>query len=528
MLEENQLKIVGFILDLTQHKQAEDKIREQAALLDITTDAILVQDLDGRIRYWNKGAEHLYGWQAETAIDQQADQLLCHPASLAQLEDAKKSLMQDGTWQGELHQVNQQDQEIIVASRWTLVRNAQGQPQSILSVNTDVTEKKQLESQFLRTQRLDSLGTLAGGIAHDLNNILTPVLTTAQLLQLKFPDADPQSRHLLKIIETNAKRGATLVKQVLQFARGVEGQQAIVEIQPLILEVKQIAENTFPKSIELLTDLAPDLWSVSGDATHLHQVLINLVVNARDAMPQGGKLTIAAANLWVDGPYARMNLDASVGPYLEITVADTGSGMSPETEDRIFEPFFTTKEVGKGTGLGLSTVRGIVKSHSGFMKVCSKLGKGSEFKVFLPAVASSVIPLVGTPQLANGNAEWILVVDDEVEILETTKMSLEAYNYHVLTANDGIEAISLCAQHKDKIDVALVDMMMPSMDGTTTIRTLQKINPLIKAIAVSGLMSNDKLETSGIKTFIAKPYTTEELLKTLQAVLKETAETPFK
>ena len=525
LVDDAQQAIVSFVLDLTQHKQAEDKIREQAALLNITTDAILVRDLDNKIQYWNQGAEYVYGWTAVEAIDRDASQLLYQPDSLDQLEIAQSSLITYGTWQGELQQVNKQGKEIIVASRWTLMRDAQGQPKSVLTVNTDITEKKQLESQFLRTQRLESLGTLAGGIAHDLNNILTPVLTTAQLLQLKFPQIDERNRQLLEIIEANTRRGAALVKQVLQFARGVEGKRASVQLKHLIYEVKEIVENTFPKSIELLTYVESDLWLVSGDATHLHQVLMNLMINARDAMPNGGMLTLSAKNFVVDEQYVRINLDASIGSYVGITVKDTGTGMSAEIADRIFEPFFTTKELGKGTGLGLSTVRGIVKGHGGFIDVVSKVGEGTEFKIFLPAVNVSVDPPAKTPTLLNGNAEWILVIDDESEILETTKASLEAYNYHVLTAHDGIEAISLCVQYKHKIAVALVDMMMPSMDGPTTIQTLLKINPWIKTIATSGFVHNDKLkEMSSLKNFLAKPFTIPELLQKLQDVIEQPIE----
>lgn len=528
LLDESPEAIVSFVLDLTQHKQAEAKIREQAALLNITTDAILVRDLDNNIQYWNQGAEKVYGWSAEEAIAQNANQLLYRPESLDQLKKVQSNLIERGNWQGELHQVNKQGQEIIVASRWTLMCDPQGHPKSILTVSTDITEKKQMESQFLRTQRLESLGTLAGGIAHDLNNILTPLLSTAQLLQFKFPYADEQSQHLFEIIETNTRRGAALVKQVLQFARGVEGKRAIVQVQHLIYEIKQIVEKTFPKSIEVLTRVEPGLWLVSGDATHLHQVLMNLVINARDAMPKGGTLTISAENLFVDEQDARLNLDASVGAYICLTVKDTGTGMPAEIVDRMFEPFFTTKELGKGTGLGLSTVRGIVKSHGGFINVSSKTGVGTEFKIFLPAVEAPISPQIESPHLSNGNEEWILVVDDEAEILETTKISLESYNYHVLTAQDGIEAISLCARYKHQIAVALVDMMMPSMDGPTTIQTLQKINPQIKAIATSGFISNDKLrEANGIPNFITKPYTIQELLQTLQTVLKQPIEKPM-
>ncbi|MGG6297951.1 hybrid sensor histidine kinase/response regulator [Leptolyngbya sp. AN02str] len=526
LLDESQEAIVSFVLDLTQHKQAEDKIREQAALLNITTDAILVLGMDHKIQYWNKGAEQLYGWCIEEVMDQDSNRLLYRLEVLDQLGIIHKNLVKHGMWQGELRQVNKQGKELIVASRWTLMRDAQGQPKSILVVNTDITEKKQLESQFLRAQRLESLGTLAGGIAHDLNNILTPLLSTAQLLQMKFPNADERSQQLFKVIETNTKRGAALVKQVLQFARGVESKPTIIQMKDLIYEVEQIAAKTFPKSIALQINLEPDLWPVSGDATHLHQMIMNLVVNARDAMPDGGILTIAAEKLFVDESYARLNLDASVNSYLCLTIKDTGVGMTDDIIDRIFEPFFTTKEIGKGTGLGLSTVRGIVKSHVGFIDVSSEVGVGTEFKVFLPAIEGLATQPKESTGSSKGNAEWILVVDDEVEILVMTKISLETYNYRVLTANSGAEAISIVSQYRDKVSVALVDMMMPSMDGITTIQHLCKIHPDLKAIAVSGFMPSDKLkEPRGIKSYLAKPYTIQDLLQTIHSVIQEPAHT---
>ncbi|WP_016878254.1 response regulator [Chlorogloeopsis fritschii] len=507
--------------NLTKTLQEQNlQIKEQAALLDITTDAIVVQDLDNQIYFWNKGAESLYGWKSQEAVGKKVNQLVYRAETTSQLQNIYKSLAENGSWQGELQQVTKQGQGIIVASRWTLMRDQDGKPKSILTVNTDITEKKQLENQFLRAQRLESIGTLAGGIAHDLNNILTPILTAAQLLQLKLPNTDERTQQMMRTIEANAKRGAALVKQVLQFARGVEGKRMIVQVGHLFSEIKQIVEETFPKSIELFTDIKPELWAVIGDATHLHQVLMNLVVNARDAMPNGGTLSIYAENIYIDEHYARMNLDASVGPHIQITIADTGVGMPPEIVDRIFEPFFTTKEVGKGTGLGLSTVRGIIKSHGGFVNVHSKVGKGTEFKIFLPAVEATATLFREDLEIFKGNGELILVVDDEARILETTKISLETYNYKVLTASDGIEAIALYAQYLDEISVVLVDMMMPSMDGATTIRALQKINGLVKIIAVSGLAPSDKLAGfAAIKSFIAKPYTTKELLQNLHNIL---------
>src|SRR5919199_4298703 len=495
LLEESQHSAVGFVLDLSDRKIAEQKIREQAALLDITTDAILVQDLNKQIRFWNEGAERLYGWKAQEVIGKDVHEVLYRRKTLDQLEESWKSLTECGSWQSELYQFTKEGKEIIVASRWTLVRDEHGQPKSILTVNTDITEKKQLEAQFLRTQRMDSLGTLASGIAHDLNNALTPIMMAAQLLECKVPDE--QSQQWLSILETNVKRAADLVKQVLLFSRGVAGKHTPLEVGYLIKEIEKIVKQTFSRAIEIRSELpTQNLWTISGDLTQLHQVLMNLCVNARDAMPDGGTLQISARNFWVDAHYAQMNIEAKVGPYIVITVSDTGTGISKEIIDRVFEPFFTTKELGKGT----------------------------QFQVYLPATPTtkSDSPSEGHDELPRGHGELILVVDDEDSIRDITKTLLETYGYQVVLASDGIEALALYTQHQDKISVVLMDMMMPNIDGPTTVGVLQKINPQVKIIAISGLVSNHKIGQflgNSVKTFLPKPYTSDELLRNLQLVL---------
>ncbi|MEH2460545.1 hybrid sensor histidine kinase/response regulator [Nostoc sp.] len=506
---------------LRERKLAQEKIREQAALLDVTTDAICVRDLNNQIIFWNKGAEALYGWQAIEVWGKNASELLYDEPS-PEIEAALLQVISKGKWQGELTKLTKTDKEILVASRWSLVCDEQGKPKSILTVDTDITEKKHLEAQLFRAQRLESIGTLASGIAHDLNNILTPILAGAQLLPLKFPDADKRTRHLLEILEINARRGADLVKQVLSFARGVEGKRITLQLKHLIVEVAKILKETFPKSIEISTDVPQDLWMVSGDSTQLHQVLMNLCVNARDAMANGGSLSISGENLLIDQNYARRNLEAKEGSYTVITVSDTGVGIPKEILDRIFEPFFTTKDVGQGTGLGLSTVLGIIKSHGGFVNVYSEPRSGTSFKVYLPAVGGmeTFSPEDLPPQ--TGNGELILVVDDETAIQEITRTSLETHNYKTLIASDGIEAIALYAKNMDKISVVLMDIMLPSLDGLTAIRTLQKINPQVRIIASSGLMSDNKLSAVaaiGVNTFLSKPYTVNELLLSLQKIL---------
>ncbi len=429
--------------------------------------------------------------------------------------------MKNGSWEGEFYQKTKSGKEIIVESRWTLVHEFSKKTQTILVVNTDITQKKLLEAQFLRAQRLESIGTLASGIAHDLNNVLAPILMTAQLLEAQVNDE--RSRRLLPILIANAKRGANLVKQVLSFTRGLEGDRTILQLKHLIIEIQQIIKETFPKSIEVFTQISPNLWTISGDATQLHQVLMNLCVNARDAMPNGGTLKISAENLFIDDNFTKMHIDAKVGHHIVISVADGGIGIQPEILDRIFEPFFTTKEVGKGTGLGLSTVLGIIKSHGGFINVYSEAGKGSQFKVYLPAQDATETVEEQHQELPPGQGELILVVDDEAAIRDVTKTSLESHNYKAITASDGIEAIALYAEHRDEISLVLTDMLMPSMDGLTTIRTLRKINPDVKIIAVSGLSSADKVDAAydmGIKAFLPKPYTANQLLQTISTVKK--------
>ena len=507
-----------------QKRQAEAKIHEQAALLNIANDAIMVRDKSDRILFWNKGAEKLYGWTKAEALNKNAKELF-NRQSTVELSKIHRAVREKGEWQGELNQVTKAGKEVVVNSRWTLVKDKVGNTQTYLVVKTDITEQKQLETQFLRTQRLESLGTLAGGIAHDLNNILAPILGFSKLLPLKLPNVDEQTKGFFKIMENNANRGTALVKQILTFSRGLEGDKGIVQIRHLIAEIAQIIHETFPKAIELETRTPKTLWTVNADVNQLHQVLMNLSVNARDAMTEGGKLTINAENTTVDAEYARLHLDATEGSYVLITVSDTGSGIPPEVIDRIFEPFFTTKKVGSGTGLGLSTVIGIIKSHDGFVEVISSRNRktqGTQFKVFLPASDLTENNELEVEEILHGNGELVLVVDDESAILEVTKATLETYNYRVLTASNGIEAVAVYAQNQDAIDLVITDIMMPGMDGKTAIRTLKQINPDLKIIAVSGLIDRQEIVTEldgAVTTFMDKPYSNDDLLKTVRNIV---------
>ncbi|MFY9226360.1 MAG: PAS domain S-box protein [Blastocatellia bacterium] len=510
-------------LQFEELKRAEQQIREQAALLDKTQDAIIVEDMEGKIIFWNKSAESIYGWTSSEAIGQKTQKLLFEK-SYPQLQEAVQTVLDKKEWRGEMQNSTKLAKEITVESRWTLVLDNQENPQAKLIVNTDITEKKKLAAQFLRAQRMESIGTLASGIAHDLNNALTPVLMAVQILRERF--SDEESLFLLNILTAGAERAADMVRQVVSFARGVEGNRVVLQPKHFINELKKILDQTFPKSIQITSFVAKDLWPVVGDATQLYQVLLNLCVNARDAMVQGGQLSIRAENIFLDENYVKMYLDGKPGQYVLITVSDTGIGIAKDTIDKIFDPFFTTKEVGKGTGLGLSTVAVIVKSHEGFIEVYSELGRGTKFKVFLPSA-----PQVSTPHtesritsLILGKGETVLVVDDELSIREITKATLNKYGYSPMVASDGTEALAIYAKHSEEISVVLIDMMMPYLDGIATIRALQRLNPLVKIIATSGLSSDGKAGEAiacGAKSFLPKPYTAEKLLEMLADIINK-------
>jgi PAS domain S-box-containing protein len=510
-----------YVREITEQKRAVEHIREQAALLDKANDAILVRGLDNSIKFWNQSAERIYGWTAAEALGKDLTQLLFKGPS-PQFEKIVRTVLTRGEWAGELHQVSKDGKAVTVASRWTLVRDPQGNPVSHLIINSDVTEKKQLETHFLRAQRMESIGTLAGGIAHDLNNVLTPIILAAQLLQVSVPE--PKRRSLLEALRRNAERGADMVKQVLSFARGVEGQRVVLQLQSVIKELTKMLEHALPKSIEIKTNLEKGLWLISGDATQLYQVLMNLCVNARDAMPHGGQLTISAQSLTVDESCARLPIEGNEDAYVCIEVSDTGTGMPSDVIDKVFDPFFTTKEPGKGTGLGLSTALSIVRGHGGFISLTSELGKGTTFSVYLPAIVSrrAVHPGGATSTSPGfGNGEVILLVDDEEDVRELTRATLEVNGYRVLTATNGTEALNIYAENGNKIAAVLTDMMMPTMDGGTMIRALYKQAPGVRIIVASGMGASrmSHADETMVKAILPKPFSSDKLLATLQKVI---------
>jgi PAS domain S-box-containing protein len=510
------------VRDLTARKQAEKTLQESEeryrAIMEGSPDGIFLTTAENlQIVQANNAFCDLLGYSLEEIVGMSLYDIVA-----ADREDIDRRFQEKLERERPLiHERQYRRKDGSLVDVWISAKViAYGDRKVTCAIIRDLTEKKAIEAQLLRAQRTESIGLLAGGIAHDLNNILSPILMNVELLQRQLPD-----HKLLSSISSSAQRGAEIVKQILNFARGMEGELLAVSPKYLLQEMKRLLQETFPKSITIETEIGKDLWSLQGDPTQLHQVLLNLCLNAKDAMEKGGKLTLSAENLSLDEAYAGMHPSAQVGPYLLFTVADTGKGIPPEHLDRIFDPFFTTKERGQGTGLGLSTVHGIVKGHGGFLNVYSELGRGTKFRVYLPASPSAEMAKAKKERapLPSGKGELILVVEDEASIREITQAALEACGYQVMAACDGSEAVALYAQHGKEIQAVITDMAMPIMDGAATIRALQKMNPEIKVIATTGMDADkvvSEMNREVVKAFLQKPFTAERLLRTLAEVLK--------
>jgi PAS domain S-box-containing protein len=485
----------------------------------------VVRHLDHTVAFWNTGAERLYGWTADEACGRSVEGLLYHdPKSF---HEATAQVLAQGDWTGELEQYRKDGTTVVVEGRWTLVRGEHGEPARILAINTDITGRRKLLAQFLRAQRMESLGTLAGGIAHDLNNVLQPIVLAIELLKADLDD--PRALEMLDTIGTSALRGADMVTQVLSFARGVKGAQITVDLEQIIGDLERVARETFPRSITLQVSVPDDLWRLVGDPTQIHQVLMNLAVNARDAMPDGGTLQIVAENVRVDERPTVLAGRVTPGPYVCVSVIDSGTGMPDEITRQIFDPFFTTKETGKGTGLGLSTVASIAHGHGGGVAVDSAPGRGTTFRLYLPvSTHETELPDPVSPEAPpRGEGELLLVIEDEASVRRVTRKTLEGFGYRVLTARDGAEAVSLYEERGDEIDLVLTDIMMPVMDGPAAIRTLRSMDPNVRVVAASGMGAEAGMERAvdaGVRHFLPKPYLPAMLLEVVHRVLHEADE----
>ena len=517
----------GAFQDISTRRHAEHEARQKDTLIRIagrlTHTGGWAIELPGDRVFWSDEVFEILGY-ARGAMPPLAVALALYPHPWRdKIVAAIQACRQDGM-------PFDLETEILTAQgarKWVHVsgegeRDADGSITRVQGAFQDITERRQLEQQYLRAQRMESIGTLAGGIAHDLNNVLAPILLSIGLLSQDEHDADRLA--ILATIEASAKRGAAMVGRVLSFARGAEGLREEVQVPLLIRDLATIVRDTFPKNITFEDHIGPELWSLQADATQLHQVLLNLCVNARDAMPAGGQITLIAKNIVIDKAWAARYVDARSGPYVTIAVEDTGSGISKEIIDKIFDPFFTTKEIGKGTGLGLATSMAIITGHGGFMHVHSDPGTRTRFDVYLPAQTTPATTAAPPPVVIHprGKGETVLVVDDEEGIRRIAKRTLEAFGYRVLLASDGARAVALYARHQADIAVVLTDMMMPLMDGTATIQELVRLNPQVCIVGASGLAIDAKaagLAAGRVIQFLRKPYTAETLLRSIREAL---------
>ena len=515
-----------------ERKQTVEALRQSEAEFRAMTEAsplgILVADCDGLATYTNATLRQMLGTGFQEIAGNGWARAL-HPLDRVEfVAKWKEAIARKQRFEGSTRFVRP-DGKTIQTTIKTAVMREHDRVLGYVGVVEDITERKKLEEQLLRAQRMESIGTLASGIAHDLNNILSPIMMSVPMLRRELSAEDREG--IISTIEMSAARGAQIVKQVLTFGRGLEGEKTPLQVGMLIKEMVKIMQSTFPKNITVQSAIDPDLRIIIGDATQLHQVLLNLCVNARDAMPEGGKLRLRARNLDIDASDAGMPPESTPGPHVVLEVGDDGSGIPPETLERIFEPFFTTKGVGQGTGLGLSTVHGIVRSHGGFINVASEPGKGTTFKVCLPAAPDQdATPATDTltPPPA-GHGELVLVVDDEPAIAGAARTVLESHGYRVLLAADGTEALATFAQNADSIAVVLTDLMMPHMGGSDLIRALRKMKPGIPVIASTGLGENARLtevNAMGVETVLNKPYHADALRRAIHKALHPMADEP--
>lgn len=511
------------VRDISWRKKAEQQLRQLSRVVQQSPSTVVITDTKGNIQYVNPKFTAITGYTSEEAIGQNPRILKSGEIPSEEYKVLWDTITSGREWRGEFHNKKKNGEFFWESASICPITDESGAITHFLAVKEDVTERKLMEESLLRTQRMESIGSLAGGMAHDLNNILAPIMMSASLLRENHsPEFKEQ---LICSIEEATQRGASIVNQVLTFARGAKGERSVLSVQTLATQLGKFIKEAFPKSIAFSASFPEALWNVIGDPTQLHQVLLNLCVNARDAMPDGGTLALTAENCEVDAAHAYLNQEAKPGHYVKLIVTDSGLGIPKEAIGRIFDPFFTTKEPGKGTGLGLSTAIGIVRSHGGFVTVESAIGKGAIFCVFLPATTDATAIKEAVPQsvVPRGCGEMILIVDDEAEILNVLGAILKRNGWTVIPACDGAEALALYRKHATEIKAIMTDVVMPNMGGMGLIRAIRELDPKLPILVVSGYGNEsceEELETLGVTDYLKKPFSARQILSKMDAIFK--------
>lgn len=491
-------------------------------LLKAAPDAIMVHDLESRVLFWNAAAEELYGWSAEEIKGRPVGRILYLDSS--QRKQALEQLISAGSWSGELRQIDRRGHEYLVHSRQQLYRNDAGEPVAILSYNRDITEERKQADAAERAHHIRSSSLLAGGIAHELNNALAPIMLSAAMLKRSVEDE--KAKNMVAMIEKCATKGADLITDLLAFERGKGGGSDVIRKTQILRAIQRAKEGHVTEHINLDVHLAEDLWEFQGESSELEQVYKHVIQNACEAMPDGGDLTIEVTNRLCDENFSNLAPEAAVGAYVSIAFKDTGFGIYEANMDRVAEPFFTTKEPKQGYGFGLSNTQAIVKGHKGFIVLESTQGVGTTLTVFLPAMAEKTVDATAEPEVSISDPvgdRLVLVADDELFVRETIKRTLEDRGYRVITAQDGTEALALYASQRSEIDMVVTNVEMPFMDGPALCRALLKLNPEVKLLVSSGHAQREKVQeikSCGVEQFLAKPYTAAQLADRVRNILE--------
>ena len=510
-----------------EHERAASEQRYRT-LVENLNDAVVVFDEDRVITMWNSAAERIYGWPAEQVVGRSAQEILGTEPEDGTPEDIMERIVSNGSWHGTLRQRTRDGRRIEVECAASYVPHLGMSEQAVavvVCVNRDVTEHRRLQSQLVHAQKMESVGTLAGGIAHEFNNMLAGILGYASLLSRKVVDVELGGP--LKIIQESALRGARLTQQLLTFARKQEVTRVLLSLNGSVETAMAFLSQIIGKSVAVELALAPGLLGVRGDPWQVEQVLVNLCLNARDSMPSGGTIRIETTNTHLPQPGGPPDLTS--GDYVCLRVSDSGSGMERSVLDRIFEPFFTTKETGAGTGLGLAVVYGIVKDHGGAVQVSSTPDEGTTFDVYLPAVTEVALSIAQEVpgELQQGDAT-VLVVDDEVVVREMASEMLQTLGYRTLVAPDGEAAVALVREHGATIGLVLMDLIMPGMDGLETFRAIEAVHPGLPVLLSSGLHGDHLVQqvlSEGARGFVGKPYDMRQLSAAVAAAIARRVDT---